>query len=139
MSLDNQQIFDTVARHLAAQGHRSVRPGGTSYAGDAICLYRAPNGDKCAAGVLIPDEVYNPAIERMSIESTSEEMTRVRKESGISDSSLPLVFALQRAHDTTDLYAIRAAPIRDRLAHAAERFKLSPAVLETLTFPKEWK
>lgn len=46
-----QQVFDQVARHLLAQGKRS-RGSGDS------CLYRGPDGLKCAAGCLIDDLEY---------------------------------------------------------------------------------
>lgn len=54
-----QEIFDTVVRHLAQQGTQSVSK-------DVIlCAYRGVGGRKCAAGVLIPDESYVPAMEGM--------------------------------------------------------------------------
>lgn len=52
-----QEIFDTVSTHLFTQGHRSF--GGE----DNICLYRAPNGDMCAVGVLIKD-YYVPEMDK---------------------------------------------------------------------------
>lgn len=46
-----QEIFDIVSKHLLKQNERS----GFS---DESCSYRGPNGLKCAAGILIPDEEY---------------------------------------------------------------------------------
>lgn len=53
--MDKQQIFNTVAQNLLIQNE-------CSWNGE-ICLYRGPNGLKCAAGVLIPDELYQPEME----------------------------------------------------------------------------
>jgi hypothetical protein len=50
-----QEIFNIVSAHLLNQGQKSVSNG--------ICMYRGPNGLKCAAGCLIPDEEYNPEFE----------------------------------------------------------------------------
>lgn len=33
------------------------------------CLYRTPEGNKCAVGCLIPDEVYTPDMEGVGIDS----------------------------------------------------------------------
>ena len=46
-----QQTFDTVVAHLRKQGRKAANDTGT-------CLYRAPNGDRCAAGCLVADEDY---------------------------------------------------------------------------------
>lgn len=61
-SIKSQEIFDKVFAHLLKQGCRAME--GQS------CRYRArpsPGSDgqvlSCAIGALIPDELYNPAIE----------------------------------------------------------------------------
>ncbi len=54
-----QEIFDTVAKHLIAQG----RPAAISRWNEPVCMYRTPSGEKCAFGVLIPDEHYDPSME----------------------------------------------------------------------------
>jgi hypothetical protein len=53
--MTEQEIFDKVAAHLLTQGVRSQ--------GGDMCLYRGPDGTKCAAGSLIPDALYTPDIE----------------------------------------------------------------------------
>lgn len=57
VSYDNQNTFNIVAAHLLKQKKQSIKEDGI------ICLYRGPNGLKCAAGALIPDELYNPKME----------------------------------------------------------------------------
>lgn len=53
--MKNQEIFDTVTKHLFAQGMQSVDI--------SVCLFRGPNGTKYAVGCLIPDELYDPKME----------------------------------------------------------------------------
>lgn len=53
---DPQVVFDTVARHLLTQKMKSQDDEGT-------CLYRGPEGLKCAAGCLIPDDKYSSTME----------------------------------------------------------------------------
>ena len=59
-----QEIFDTIAVHLLKQGVRSVNSYG-------VCLYRGPNGLRCAISALIPDELYMPEIENVSVFTTT--------------------------------------------------------------------
>jgi hypothetical protein len=56
----DQEIFDTVAKHLLAQGERAITENGA-------CAYRGVEGRKCAIGCLIPDEVYDPNMECTSL------------------------------------------------------------------------
>lgn len=51
-----QEAFDTAMEKLLAQGCVSADE-------DGQCLYRNPNGNKCAIGHLIPDEFYDPLFE----------------------------------------------------------------------------
>jgi hypothetical protein len=51
-----QEIFDKVINGLVSQNLQQ------SHLNDR-CMYRGPNGLKCAAGHLIPDEIYEPAME----------------------------------------------------------------------------
>lgn len=50
-----QELFNIVSLHLLNQGQKSAH--------ETLCMYRGPNGMKCAAGVLIPDNEYNPSME----------------------------------------------------------------------------
>lgn len=54
--LHAQAIFNEVVEHLIRQGCQSVR-------GDGSCMYRGPDGLKCAVGALIRDEEYAPWME----------------------------------------------------------------------------
>lgn len=56
-----QEVFDHVVNHLFVQGKQSLY-----YAPDEFpcCMYRNPEGLKCAAGCLIADEEYDKSFER---------------------------------------------------------------------------
>lgn len=74
MSLTNQQIFNRVINHLRKQGKPSMgwqfaTPIGVSNLDPMICLYRNPNGLKCAIGCLIEDREYSPLFESNTIDS----------------------------------------------------------------------
>ncbi len=56
----NQSLFETVSRHLFAQGERAFAPM-------SGCQYRTEAGLSCAIGCLIPDEMYRPAFEGRSV------------------------------------------------------------------------
>jgi len=56
--LTAQTIFDTVVDHLFTQGRPAV-------AGNGFCAYRGANGAKCAVGILIPDDLYDPKMDNM--------------------------------------------------------------------------
>lgn len=56
-----QETFDTVVKHFAFMEGPAVS---RNEQGEVLhCLYRGPNGSKCFAGALIPDELYTPDME----------------------------------------------------------------------------
>ena len=57
-----QEVFDKVVSHLRKQGCRSETDK-KNVAGNISCLYRGPNGTKCAAGCLIDDEDFDPEMD----------------------------------------------------------------------------
>lgn len=57
--MNRQEIFDKVATHLLKQNRKCEDS-------DEACCYRN-KGMKCAIGALIPDEIYDPVIERKRI------------------------------------------------------------------------
>lgn len=86
-----QETFDTVVNHLRQQGKRAY---------DGICMYRAPDGSKCAVGILIKDEEYFPGMELLGTVSylLNDVMITpdLRKRLG---EHLSLLIALQIIHD----------------------------------------
>lgn len=62
-----QEIFDTVATHLFAQGQRAfVHESEVDDVNDAGCRYRMADGKRCAVGCIMPDENYRPEFEGQS-------------------------------------------------------------------------
>ena len=62
-----QEIFDKVAVHLLTQKKKAVDDGNAGF-----CMYRAPDGGKCAVGCLIPDEDYRTSMEGESVAYLSD-------------------------------------------------------------------
>ena len=66
-----QQVFDHVAAHLLAQDCKSEFYL-TEVTKHPTCAYRGNNGMKCAAGCLIADELYTPAMEGHAVGHVNE-------------------------------------------------------------------
>lgn len=111
-----QEMFDKVAAHLLKQNRKAISADGRS------CMYRAPNGDQCAAGCLIPDDKYSPEMEGKTV--FSDRVRNAIGEIALNSSGFHLLTDLQGIHDHCDP---QSWP--DRLEAAAHRFALNPAVL----------
>lgn len=87
--MNAQQVFDTVLNGIRAQGKASIS------ADSNYCMYRSEDGCKCAAGLLIPDNLYDPTMENKSIPKVIEDfpdLAFLKEHSALLD-------ALQYAHD----------------------------------------
>lgn len=95
--MEAQEIFDTVVNHLRIQA-RPCRE-------EAGCRYRLANGDgfdRCAVGVLIGDDEYEPRFEGVGVEVLILEMKRLPR----LMPHILLLTHLQRAHDNWEgIYA----------------------------------
>ncbi len=118
-----QQIYDKVCAHLAKQKHRAVDVNGT-------CLYRAPNGDKCAAGCLIPDDRYLPNMERKRIAAVAD-ITSFKLPDFIV-SNIGLIIDLQDCHD----FSVDKLQIQAELLKTAQIHGLTPGAEQAI---KSWK
>ena len=105
-----QQVFDQVATHLLTQNKRSANEKGE-------CMYRGPEGLKCAAGCLIADDEYEQVFEGNSWRWFMVGGRVSRNCSG-------LINNLQSCHDLIDVNQWR-----ESLKSIASRFKLSTEVL----------
>lgn len=95
--LSPQQTFDVVAIHLLKQGEKSVLRWNPEARTMVKCAYRGDEGRKCAAGVLIPDSLYNAEWNTVSIGALPPE---VRAALGWDNTELfRLVCQLQSVHD----------------------------------------
>lgn len=119
--MNSQEVFDTVAKHLFAQGERSMDERAWGYA------YRAVDGKKCAIGILIPDREYDPSMEDTAVRDI---LVDVPSLNGIPTH---LLTALQQVHDFSGNWCADGA-MKDSLAAIAKNFGLSPAVLDGLSF-----
>lgn len=105
--MNRQEIFDIVVTNLLKQKKRSFgeyKPTAFRYNEAHLyngCLYRSPEGLKCAVGWLIPDELYIPEMENLPIELLVENhVTAALHKIGISDNDFPFVQHLQYIHDS---------------------------------------
>ena len=86
-----QQVFDQVVAHMIKQGERSIQNG-------SMCLYRGPNGLKCAAGCLIADDEYEEYFDK-GADSGGGNWSSMILNNSAPDYHASLIFQLQRAHD----------------------------------------
>ena len=63
--MNQQEIFDKVVTELFGQGYRSVNSMN-------MCMYRGPDGAKCAVGFFIPDNEYSEKMEDMTVDQLSK-------------------------------------------------------------------
>jgi hypothetical protein len=84
-----QEVYNQVRDHLLAQN--CVSAVGDSWI-TRQCLYRGPNGTKCAAGCLIGDDEYKPEMEKTSWD-------RLVKQEIVPGNHEELIVKLQRVHD----------------------------------------
>lgn len=88
--LTSQRVFDAALNGIAAQGFKRSASEGS------VCLYRGPNGLKCAIGHSIPDKLYTSTIEGKSVSWLVEEPEFKHLYSGVDKF---LLTNLQKLHD----------------------------------------
>lgn len=95
------EVFSIVVRHLLQQKKRAmIYRDGTD--DPVMCAYRGRGGLKCAVGILIPDEEYNPIIERKPIDSlhySASENIGPTLQKIMKDVGIEFLRALQSLHD----------------------------------------
>src|SRR6185369_17355290 len=90
--MTNQEMFDKMCQGLRAQGWQQSRND------FAKCSYRGKDGLKCAAGHLMPDDVYQTAFD-LGNATVSMLPERVRTAMGVDSGNLLFVSSAQSAHD----------------------------------------
>lgn len=114
--MTNQELYSTSRQHLLKQGCKSFVERGTYQDGTprSSCLYRGPNGTKCAIGVFIPDTAYSADLEgsRVCVE-------KVWQAAGLTRYQLELAASLQTIHDEVPVNRWET-----RLNKLAVRYKL---------------
>ena len=143
--MDMQEIYDSVCLHLIKQGKPALGPVPmyiNASNNTSICMYRTPDGCKCAFGHLIPDDLYDPKMENKQAVQVIEEWPKV----GIAldiyfdlnqkpSDKLLLVTMLQRVHD----HSTTGAGLKQRLIVLGERLNLNTDVVKDAVFPEIWR
>ena len=112
--MNMQETYFKVRNHLLTQGRRAKIYD--------QCRYRAPNGDKCAIGCLIPDDKYDPNMEGHLISCSP----LIQDAIGASEDHIDFLTDLQRVHDFSN-----PSEWNERLQAVALQYKLEP--IQTIT------
>lgn len=118
--MNKAEIFEKVQTHLLAQKCRSA--GINPQTENFICLYRGPEGLMCAAGCLIPDELYDPSMEGCNCQEGAVAKALIQAGVDMSDGTIAMmVDSLQDMHD-------RVPPLKwaDALKEKARYYGLAP-------------
>jgi hypothetical protein len=126
--MNKQEMFDTVARHLFAQGKRSVTVKNDTV---NVCMYRGPEGTMCAVGCMIPDEMYSDLMEDRTVYSLFVDFPKIKEFFG--DDNRHFLRGIQMVHDSVFHWENT-----DRMKRALLDFAiltgLDPSILSTLKF-----
>jgi hypothetical protein len=96
--MTNQEIFSKA--YLHAKSMKAIAADE-----DGRCMYRSPNGEKCLMGSFIPDDKYDPVMERLNIRqliTTTSFYRSIFIEIGLTDeksSNVDFLRELQYCHD----------------------------------------
>lgn len=91
--MTHQEFFNQTLNHLRVQGEPS-----RSAFGAQTCLYRAPNGGKCAIGFHIPDDKYQSQMEGQEVSSLQRNYPSALW--SVDGVSTRLLIAMQVLHDS---------------------------------------
>lgn len=136
--MTKQEAFDASTGHLIRQARKSANTG--IYSGDTTqCLYRGPDGSKCAVGALLTDEEVEHMRLKMGPDFNSKRISVVVRYCTVpSLAGLDVVFlcSLQDIHDNN---AVRDWP--GALRFFAKKYGLrvdavDAALAENPEFPK---
>lgn len=83
-----EEVFEYIRNHLLTQNRKSTDINGN-------CMYKNEQGLKCAAGCLIPDDMYYPDLEYIKWDSL---VTRKL----VPEGHMELIQEMQRIHDDND-------------------------------------
>ena len=111
----NQEAFNVMVNHLRDQGEKSLAEPDSAA---SSCLYRAPNGNKCAVGCLIDDDQYRDEIEGMGADDIP--VLNAIEASGWKGVSIHLLDAMQNCHDT-----LHPSDWEERFLHIAGQYELT--------------
>jgi hypothetical protein len=114
--VEAQELYDYIVEAVVKQGRPSVGDNDR-------CLYRGPDGLKCAAGHVIPDSMYSPfRMENQSVDT-------LRRDGKLSESLIPharLIHYLQSAHDGSSNREDFLGAFLSDVKQTAIKFNLKP-------------
>lgn len=122
-TMTKQELVDFVAVHLFTQGRQSISRG--------TCKYRGPNGLKCAAGAVLPDELY-----KKNLENNGWSSLTYRPRKPLPDIHMVLISDLQRVHDNAGNW-VNDETMKTALSRVYSSFELNPAILDKLSFIRQ--
>lgn len=117
-----QNMFNFVCRCLAIQQRRSADRNGD-------CLYRGPDGMKCAVGHCIPNGEYRPSFDG---NGGAPAISVIRKVPSITAEIHPMMHGLQRSHDSSE----NAKELRGKLVVVAECHGVKPDAADLI---RRWR
>ena len=94
----NLELFDRVAEHLLKQNAKSI-----SNTDGNKCLYRGPNGLKCAVGFLITDEAYSGDIEDKHSDTPEVRAALIKSGIKLDLDTIGMLSGLQNIHDSASV------------------------------------
>lgn len=127
---NRQEIFDTIVLGLLEQNAKAEDATGE-------CMYQTKTGRKCAAGQLIPDNMYDPRMERNNFKALYNGTSKDYSEEILVEMPFPEIETLCAPEDVdliADLQGIHDnVPITfwvSEFKQAAERYGLHSSVID---------
>lgn len=118
--MNEQKIFDRVVEHLFTQNEQAMDDCGN-------CYYRAPNGCKCAVGVLISNSAYRTGMENQNVYGLRELFYKSLPQYILDN--MFLLNDLQDAHDNAGQVWV-GKYLYNKLWNVAQKHNLSTHVLD---------
>lgn len=116
--LTRQEVFDKVYSYFLFED----KPFSIEY---NVCLYRGPNGEKCAFGIFIPDDLYHGGLEGRPANIILEKFA---PELNLNPEDGQFFSELQKCHDYAALlpaeYVYKKGPLRFSLELLASKYNL---------------
>lgn len=127
--ITNQEAFNKVVISLRKQGRKSRVTLSNGFFHDR-CVYRGPNGLKCGAGHLIPDELYKDEFDNEFEDSSIRNIVShygEEKVFGDKIENINFIAQLQKIHDN-----YRVSIWEEEFARLAQEFNLTvPPIQES--------
>ena len=124
--MNTQQAYEKMRSYFAQQGAVLAKAPSQTTVDGALCMYRTPEGNKCAVGCLIPDDLYSSALERMGIVQWQELLAGATADREFFRSEVSTVAAtasvLGFLHDVDKEFLGRAQKLHDSLASDVKSF-----------------